>query len=110
VKPAVIFISGALGAILVISEVVALVKMTDMPDIILATPIPQPLPVNIVRPSALHLNRLPTGIYETVPCSILLKRTGDAGDNCVLGNPEPIPRMPVRHPKLRLIPASQVKK
>jgi hypothetical protein len=121
-KPAVMSAFVILGVILVTSEVVALVETSEPFDALAATPISQPVPVDLVcpsnqtqnpgevRPSSLHLNRLPGDIYETLPYAILLKRTSDVGDNCVLNNPKPLPRMPIRHPNLRLIPASPVKK
>lgn len=112
-KPAVMVAFGVVGVILVTSEVVALLATSEPVDPLPSTPSSRN--INFVFPLSLYKDVpspivLSDGIYETLPFAILLKKTGDVGDNCVLGNPEPLLRMSVQHPKLRLVPISHVEK
>lgn len=122
-KPAFMSAVGILVVILVTSEVVALLVIAEPFETLTSTPIPEPVPVNlvcpsnqtqnpddVVGPSSLQLNPLGGGIYETLRYDILLKKApGIPNDSCVLPPPEPLPRMPILHPQLRLIPVSRAK-
>lgn len=115
-RPAVMISFCAIAFTLVTVEVVALLETSDPFGALLATPVPQPIsilyqspvsPSEDVRPSSLNLNPLRPGIYETLPYAILLKVPGEAGDDCIQTYPEPLPRMPVQHPQMRLIPVKK---
>jgi len=99
VKPAVTYFAGGLGAILVISEVVAMLETaamfdtTEMPGAMPATPIPHPIP-QIISSGYLLPDEVvgPSGVqFEPLP---------------QFTKPYALPRMPMPpHPKLHVVPA-----